>query len=461
MQRLDDLADRMGRQENKETKRRKFKKKPSQPMEIMSEASVTTHAVSSDSSITSEDEEKEIEKKRAIAAGKLLSKNKAKSLFAGIGPRLCGYNGIRVGEATNPGPAFSGRTVYVTSLTPHLPYIASFDVDFMTLQEVRLTIDGQKIIDEGLNPNGRRAIWVKDQPIRSGTTKSVTDAKQGGVGILVHKRHQAAPSLRTEVGEKLYNTGRWQSCVIKLNGSSSLIHVVTVYGFLGANDGGDDMKNNEDLLPEIFLETASLGDVPIIVGGDFNVRFENSPTLSELVAEGFWNDAASLYATATGTPIQDTYQISMGSSRIDMLLMNAAATRRFKHCCVVEVPPEGIKRHKPVEGRWSCDLAREFATQIRPIRGLPKKQTKIDPDENDFIIEESIMKEVDTFYNAFLDDDVDSMWDCWSKMAESYLVTKAAIDAGQLNIVRDARYYGRGKIQEKRTRVLLILPNCG
>ena len=70
MQRLDDLAERMGRQENKETKRRKLKKKPSQPMEIMSEARVTKHAVPSDSSITSEDEEKEIEKKRARAAGK-------------------------------------------------------------------------------------------------------------------------------------------------------------------------------------------------------------------------------------------------------------------------------------------------------------------------------------------------------------------------------------------------------
>ena len=161
------------------------------------------------------------------------------------------------------------------------------------------------------------------------------------------------------------------------------------------------------------------------------------------MAEGSWNDAASLYATATGTPIQDTYQTAMGSSRIDI----------FKHCCVVEVPPEGIKRHKPVEGRWSCDLSREFATQIRPIRGLPKRQTNIDPDENDSIIEETIIKEVDTFYNAYLDDDVDTMWDCWCKMAESYLLTKAAVESGQLNIIGDARYYGRGKIQEKRKRV--------
>ena len=142
---------------------------------------------------------------------------------------------------------FKGRTINVTSLTPHLPYIASFDVDFMSLQEVRLTIDGQKIIDEGLDPYGFKAIWGKDQPIRRGTMKSITDAKQGGVGILVHKRHQAAPSPRTEVGERLYNTGRWQSCVVKLNGGSSLIHVVTVYGFPGANDGGEDMENNEEL----------------------------------------------------------------------------------------------------------------------------------------------------------------------------------------------------------------------
>ena len=119
-----------------------------------------------------------------------------------------------------------GRTANVTSLMPHLPYVASFDVDFLALQEVRLTIDGQKIIDESLKTYGWKAVWGKPQPIRPGTLKSITDAKQGGVGVLVRLRHQAGPSPRTETGEKLYDTGRWQSCTIRINKSSTICHVV-------------------------------------------------------------------------------------------------------------------------------------------------------------------------------------------------------------------------------------------
>ena len=67
LQRLDDLADRMGRMENK---RKKVKKKSCMAIEALSEASASKHTILSDSSITSEDEEKEKEKKRARAAGK-------------------------------------------------------------------------------------------------------------------------------------------------------------------------------------------------------------------------------------------------------------------------------------------------------------------------------------------------------------------------------------------------------
>ena len=70
--------------------------------------------------------------------------------------RICGYAGVRIGKANNPRPLFKGRTVNITSLTPHLSYVASFDLDFLSLQEVRLAIDGQKIINKS-----PRAYWME------------------------------------------------------------------------------------------------------------------------------------------------------------------------------------------------------------------------------------------------------------------------------------------------------------
>lgn len=284
---------------------------------------------------------------------------------------------------------------------PHLPYVASFPVDFIALQEVRLTIDGQKIIDEALNPYGWKAVWGKAQPIRKGTTKSITDAKQGGVGIMVRKQHQATSSPRTEIGDRLFETGRWQSCAIKINRGGCLVHVVSVYGFPGANEGGEEMEQNEALIQDVFLEAASLGDVPVVIGGDFNAKLENSPFLSEMMSSGAWNDAASLFATAAETIAEDTYQTAIGSSRIDMLFMNAAATRIFKNCSVVAVPPEGIKRHKPVEAHWSFNLSREFADRVRPVRGLPKKRTNASAQELELLLHEVVSLHIDEFYTAY------------------------------------------------------------
>ena len=70
--------------------------------------------------------------------------------------RICGHAGVRIGKANIPGPLFNGRTVNITSLTPHLSYVASFDVDFLSLQEVRLATDGQRIINES-----PRAYWME------------------------------------------------------------------------------------------------------------------------------------------------------------------------------------------------------------------------------------------------------------------------------------------------------------
>ena len=150
--------------------------------------------------------------------------------------------------------------------------MASIGSDILALQEVRLTIDGQTMIHDYLKECGWVPLWGKPQPVRPGTRLSVLDAKQGGVGVCVRDRHLVCPTPRTALGEELYQTGRWQSAAVRVSASSTLLHVVTIYGFPRANEGGDAMENNEAFLSKVFLEARSLGDVPVLICGDFNVK---------------------------------------------------------------------------------------------------------------------------------------------------------------------------------------------
>ena len=175
---------------------------------------------------------------------------------------MVGYLGQRVGEASNPGPSIAITSANVTSLLPHLPYVTGLESDFLALQEVRLTSDGQAMIADYLKETGWTPLWGKPQPVRPGTRLSVLDAKQGGVGICVRSKHTVAPTPRTHLGDELYDTGRWQSAAIRVNGTSTLIHIVSVYGFTKANEGGEAMEQNELFLTKVFTGGPILGGHP-------------------------------------------------------------------------------------------------------------------------------------------------------------------------------------------------------
>ena len=350
-----------------------------------------------------------------------------------------------MGEASNPGPKLLIQTANVTSLLPHLPYIASLSGDVVALQEVRLTVDSQKVATEELKVRGWSVVWGKPQPIRPGTVKSVMDAKQGGVGVAFRSCHAAVPSPRSSVGDALYETGRWQSISVKVHKSSEIVHVVSAYGFPRANEGGEVMLENENFIEQVFLEAESLGSGSVIICGDFNVKVENSHMLASAIASGVWTDAAEMVARATDTQAQPTYFTPQGiCSRIDMCFLNQGATRMLTNCEVLAVPTEGIKRHKPVQIELDFGLKKEFALKVGKIRGLPKVQSTMSQEELDDLAQTKVEAREEDFYIAVAKRDIDAVWALWCSIAEDYLVERAAVEACEPKVIGDKRYYGRG-----------------
>ena len=249
----------------------------------------------------------------------------------------------------------------------------------------------------------------------------------------------------SSIGEALYETGRWQSISVKFHRSSEKIHVVSVYGFPRANEGGEAMLENENFTEQVFLEAESLGFGSVVIRADFNVKVENSHILTGALSSGSWTDAAEMFARATDTHLQPTYY-----SRIDLCFLNENATRMLTNCEVLSVPPDGIKRHKPVEVQLEVGLKKEFALKARKLRGLPKLQSAMAQEDLDELAQTKVEEKEEAFYEAAAEKDIDAMWTIWCAVAESYPVEREAVEACEPQVIGDPRYYGRGFASEVR-----------
>ena len=349
-----------------------------------------------------------------------------------------------MGEASHPGPILSVITANVTSLIPHIPYVANLEADVLALQEVRLTTDGQKLANDLLEPFKLNSVWGKAQPIRRGTRLSTLDAKQGGVGVLHRQQHSVSPSPRTEVGQALFETGRWQSVAVNFNGSGLIFHVVSLYGYAGANEGGELMETNENFLNNVFAEASSFGDIPVLVVGDFNVKIENSPILTGAVSNGEWTDVGYTHAILQEQEPENTHTARGVSSRIDMVFANPEALRYLTSFRVLPVPSDGIKNHLPIRLEFEVICPRATALKTRKIRGLPSERNQMTEDEINLLADDVLERCVEEFFEAVDSANVDKVWSSWSNIAETFLLERVAMESGIQEVAYRSAYRGRG-----------------
>lgn len=356
---------------------------------------------------------------------------------------LSPYRGQRIGEASHPGPPFVLTAANVSSYLAHEDYLKSIETDILVMQETRLTVDGQRVAGDNL-PEHWGAHWGRDQPVRQGTKKSVLDARQGGVGFLLAACHKGASTARTALGDELHDTGRWHSLTVRVRNSNTLLHVVSLYGFAGANDGGEQAECNEKLILNAIAEAESIGEIPVVIAGDFNVALENSAALTNATMTGKWTDAATAQAWQDGVEPQATYDSGGRTSRIDMLLLNNEAMQAFRAFKVIDPPGHGIKSHKLLEARFDFNVLDYKMEALPKLHRLPVGATALSAEDKEQVIAEVFAQYVEDFYTAWEYDAIDSVWTLWSKIAEDYLVKSAAQSTNNFEILRNHAYYGRG-----------------
>ena len=126
------------------------------------------------------------------------------------------------------------------------------------------------------------------------------------------------------------------------------------------------MKVNENFVSDVFNKAGSLGDVPIIIIGDYHIRTETSQLLANLITSGQWMDTGQTVATVEGRSPEATQESRGVSSRIDLAFGNTELMSLLK----------GMRYWRSRTTRSShTNPSRSLSTSnVRaPLRGSPEK----------------------------------------------------------------------------------------
>ena len=166
----------------------------------------------------------------------------------------------------------------------------------------------------------------------------------------------------TDAMKQLWDAGRWCHATIPWGTGRSFLHVASL------NAPVDNPKAADAALFAALEELAPLGEVPILLTGDFNLESHQAPTLHAACTYGGWHDVAALFAQQ-GRAAPDTTCLARPGAhprRIDYMLAN---TVLFSACQAFAVLQDtGLPTHKPLSVLLSLEAFHRRA--LRPQRPL-------------------------------------------------------------------------------------------
>ena len=232
---------------------------------------------------------------------------------------------------------------------------------------------------------------------------------------------------------------------------------MSVYGFTG-NGRLADNKRNDALLQDALLVAAELGDVPVLVMGDFNIVAEQSATLAAAARTGRWTDLGAAAAAARGEEPPATCfargRESQGS-RIDYILANHVALQAFTSIDLV--PDTGIPTHTPIQVLLDLPAFEQHIHRVlRPLAFPVDQWTPQATDDEDDLARKLWTPFQLAWDKASRDNDVNLLWRLFGDGAESYMAHRSAPLEHPL-----PRYRGRGQDRSPKSGPLVASERRG
>ena len=248
-----------------------------------------------------------------------------------------------------------------TSLPAHFEELVACPGDIVGLQEARICPVKQQLWEGRLKEKGWDVVWGKGVPTKRGRPVP------GGVCILArrHIRLQAVPMDRDE-GPGLFESGRVVHAAAALGDGTSILHVFSFYGHPNAGHDPQARTKNEALLQQLLSYIARLGNVPVLILGDFNVEIERSAILTSSEQAGkLWDVLPTLGADEPTCFAHDTSQ----GTRIDMILASPSVMACCRGACVMREC--GYPTHRPVVVNLNVDTHNQVGDKFKVPEEIP------------------------------------------------------------------------------------------
>eukprot|EP00754_Rhynchopus_humris_P016063 Rhum_TRINITY_DN14491_c0_g1::Rhum_TRINITY_DN14491_c0_g1_i1::g.91124::m.91124 len=245
------------------------------------------------------------------------------------------------------------RSANITSFFQRSETVFAWRADCIALQETWLMPTGQKDFTAMAWDAGWQTFWGAGVGL-SATGVTQRGGEHKGVGFLVPRNVPARlVQPRTAAAAKMTKDARLVQCKIAIGVGRTWVHVLNFYAPV-TSSYATAFGTREQMFTDLIEEAASLGNVPVLLVGDWNVTPcpMESPTLTMALASGWLHDCAVMSADAQGVepePTATTHKEDgrVVHSRLDLIWANSTAAAALLRCHVatgVQMPV-----HRPVD----------------------------------------------------------------------------------------------------------------
>ena len=233
------------------------------------------------------------------------------------------------------------------------------------LTETHLSFSAARACGNGLQRIGLHGVFGCGSIPAGGSARNSSGVSTSCGVAVVSSLPVREVAWKTQSLRNLANCGRLLHVTCAIGGSQPL-HVVVFYGVPGGSTQASVLRQNEEALSDIADECLTWGQVPIIIGGDFNMKLSDSLTIANLQLHGHWVDVALEHARRCNVDPPPTCFAKPGVSqgtRIDGILVNPVVAKSFVS---LSYPCSGLPTHQPLLVDFSLVPMNAFVVKHKP-----------------------------------------------------------------------------------------------
>ena len=330
------------------------------------------------------------------------------------------------------------RSANINSWHQKSDMVLGWKANAVALQETRLTDQGQRDATNEAYDRGWKALWGAPVSLKASGV-SVNGGKHSGVGLLVQRRVPAQiVQTGTAEAKQLWNSGRFLHAKVITGVGRQWLHIFVWYGFAS---GKRKVLLNQEHVTLMLREVAALGNVPVVMLGDWNCapQPQKCIALQTACAAGELYDAALDVAMRNEAEPESTYferlRDRKAKSRLDAVFVNRNAVVALDRCTVAN--GVALRPHKPIDTTFRFEAYRQKVQKF--VTPQCFSFAKISEDQR-LEAEEMAEKQRTTDTGT-----TDEMWHSWSADAQTICSYLCADGCEQ-----QSRCQGKGEIPERK-----------